>query len=216
MTVRASLRGREHGAALVLALLLMVLLGVIGAALITLTTTETMIAASYRHAAEAASGAEAALERALHDLATVPDWSSVLAPPPANLQSTFNDGAVEPRAPDGRLLNLANLTADRQRESDGRDGAAVFGADSPQWRLYAHAPIRDLLPAPRIDLPIYLVVWVADDGMDGDGDGSRDANRTILVHAQAFGSSGARRAVEAAVRRSADGRLTLLGWHRAR
>ena len=137
----------------------------------------------------------------------MPDWSAVLAAPPANV-STFNDGAFEPRGPDGRPLDLADLTVERQRESDERDGTGVFGADAPQWRLFAHAPMRDLLPSRRLDLPIYLVVWVADDGVDGDGDAARDVNETILVHAQAFGIAGARRSVEAAVSRSADGVLS--------
>ena len=52
----------ERGAAVIVALLVMVLLATIGAALVTLTTTESLIAASHRHGAEAASGAEAALD----------------------------------------------------------------------------------------------------------------------------------------------------------
>jgi hypothetical protein len=204
----------ERGAVLILALLLMMLLGVIGAGLITVTMTETLIAASYRHAMEASSGAEAALERALHDLAAIPDWSVVLEPPPAPPQSTFNDGAAQPRSPDGGTLNLSGLTADRQRESDARDGPSVFGADSPRWRLFAHAPIADLFRAGQPVPPVYLVVWVADDGGDGDGDPERDVNETVLVHAAAFGSGGGRRAVEASVGRSPDGLLVLRSWHR--
>ena len=69
----------ERGVAVVVALLMALLVGAIAAALVTLTTTETLISASYRHAQEASYGAEAALERALHDLATMPDWSPALA-----------------------------------------------------------------------------------------------------------------------------------------
>jgi hypothetical protein len=49
--------------------------------------------------------------------------------------------------------------------------------------------------------PAYLLVWVADDG-EGDGDPAVDSNGQILVHAEAYGASGACRGVEAAIRRA--------------
>jgi hypothetical protein len=207
-------RGAERGSATILALLVMMLLGAIGAGLVILTTTETLIGAAYRHAQEAAHGAEAATERALHDLASTADWSAVLSAPPANSTSTFDDGASAPRGPDGRVLDLATMTAGRQRESDARAGPAVFGADTPQWRLFGHAPIADLLPSAEMALPVYLVIWVADDGLDGDGEPARDTNGRLLVHAVAVGSGGARRSVEASIARSAGGVLHVLAWHR--
>ena len=202
------------------ALLMALLVGAIAAALVTLTTTETLIAASYRHGQEASYGAEAALERGLHDLATMPDWSPALSAPPTNVTSGFDDGDVAPRAPDGRTLDLVRLTAERQRASDEHDGPAIFGADSPQWRLYAHASVRALLAspeaAPALDLPLYLVVWIADDESDGDGNPAVDSNGRILVCAMAFGAGGARRSLEARVARTGDGDLQLLAWRDAR
>jgi hypothetical protein len=202
----------ERGSAILMALLLALLVGAIAAALVAVTTTETLIAASYRHAQEAAFGAEAALERALHDLSIEPDWSRVLAAPPANLTSTFDDGQAAVRGPDGATLDLAQLTAVRQRDSDARYGASTFGADTPQWRLYAHAAPRDLLSARGLEVPLYLVVWVADDESDGDGDASADSNRRILVRAAAYGARGARKAVEARLARTPTGELRLDGW----
>src|SRR5512134_1341344 len=122
----------ERGVAVLIALLMALLIGAVAAALVALTTTETLISASFRQGREAAYGAEAALERALHDLAPMADWSPVLVAPPANLTSSFDDGDVKPRGPDGRTLDLARLTAERQSESDSRDGPALFGADSPR------------------------------------------------------------------------------------
>jgi hypothetical protein len=206
----------DRGAAVVIALLMMILLAIVGAALLTLTNTETLISASYRYAHETSYGADAALERALLDLDVISDWSTVVAAPPSNIRSGLDDGAGSPRGPDGRNLNLAGLTAARQRESDDRDGPAVFGADAPQWRLFGHAPIEDLLGTAEPAPPVYLLVWVADDGMDGDGDPSRDANGRIVVYAQALGGGGSRRAVEAALGRSGNGALAVLGWHRSR
>jgi hypothetical protein len=201
----------ERGAALVIALLLAILIGAIAGALLPLTTTETLLSASYRQAYEASYGAEAAMERALHDLATLPAWSAALAAPPGNVTSTFVDGTMFPVGPDGRTIDLAALTVRRQRESDSRDGD-LFGVDRPQWRLYAHAPIDMLAlpPAPR--LPVYAVVWVADDGRDGDGEPAVDANGVVLLHAEAFGTSSARRAVEAVLTRAPSGGLRLLAW----
>jgi hypothetical protein len=209
-----NVRRDERGAAVILALLIMMLLTIVGLALVTLASTESLIAASYRHSQEAAYGAEAAFERALLDLDYVADWSMVLGPP--NVQSTFTDGSATPPGPDGQRLDLARLTLARQAESDDRDGPAVFGANAPQWRLFAHAPIQDLLPPPGVPLPLYLVVWVADDGVDGDGDGERDSNGRVMVHAAAIGMRGTRRAVEGIVARSGNGLLTVVSWHRSR
>lgn len=203
----------ERGAALLIAVLIVLLLSAAGVALVALTSTETLIGAGYRHAQEAAYAAEAAFERALADLDTIADWSLVLRAPPGNVTSSLNDGAASPRGPDGRLLDLAALTAARQRHSDARDGPSAFGADAPQWRLFAHAPIQqlssDLPPLP----PVYLLVWVADDGMDGDGAPESDANGRVLMFAQALGSSGSRRAVEGLIGRR-DTALTVLAWRR--
>jgi hypothetical protein len=198
-----------------MALLLSLLVGAIAAALIVITTTETLIAASYRHALEASYGAEAALERALHDLAALPDWSQVLVAPPGNATSTFDDGEAAPRAPDGRILDLAGLTTSRQRDSDARDGPGVFGGDSPIWRLFAHAGPRNLCESFDVDLPLYLVVWVADDESDGDGDATHDSNKRLLVWAVAYGAGGARRSVEARVARTEMGELRLEGLRRS-
>jgi len=202
----------DRGIAVLIALLFAALIGAVAAGLIALTTTETLIGASFRHGYEAAYGAEAAAERALRDLAVTPNWSSVLSAPPAGATSGFDDGRTVPLGPDGRPLDLVRLTAERQSDSDARDGPSTFGADSPQWRLYAHAPGDALLPAAVLNLPLYLVVWVADDESDADGDPATDANRRMLVWATAFGSAGARRSVELRIAKTDGGDLQVLGW----
>ena len=207
----------DRGSAVVLALLLAVLLGAIAAALAGADHDGDV---DQRTASDMArrprTGAEAALERALHDLAAMADWSAALSAPPGNATSTFDDGETVPRTPAGRSLDLARLTSDRQAESDARAGPDVFGADSPEWRLFAHAPLTALLRGPGLDLPLYLVVWVADDEWDGDGDPTADRNRRILVRAQAFGAGGTRRSVEARVGRTGGGDLQLIVWREPR
>jgi hypothetical protein len=201
---------RESGAALIATLLLAGLLAGTVAVLVVVTTTETLISGGYRHAVQATHAADAALERALHDLADVPEWDAVIAPPSWNQVSSFFGAGLTARAPDGRLLDLTRLTSERQRTSDTTAGPSIFGADSPRWRLFAHGPAGALVPGVEIPVQAYLVVWLADDGGDGDGDASRDTNGRILVHAEAFGGGGARRAVQAAVARDANGALRLL------
>lgn len=205
-------RARERGAALVTALLVAALLAGLGAVVITITITETLIAAAHRHSAEAAYAADAAFERALTDLVSVPDWSVVVLPAPANVQSTFVDGQARPLAPDGRPLDVAALTRARQTESDAKYGPAVFGADAPRWRLFAQSPLSGVVPPGTPVQPAYVFVWVADDGLDGDGDPALDANGRLLVFAEAYGTGGARRAVEAAVARSPAGTLNVVSW----
>ncbi len=185
---------REDGVALIAALMVMALLTTLAAALTFLVVTDTAISANYRAGQETLYAADAGIERALADVRQLSDWSDMLLPPPAHATSGFVDGEVTPRAPDGRVLDLAQLTSARQAESD-----AAFGGspDRPQWRLFAHAPVSDLVSNGSISTPAYVVVWVADDVEDGDGDPSHDANGVVIMRAEAFGSSGARRAVDA-------------------
>ena len=53
------------------------------------TTSESMIARNFRAAGEGRYAADAAIERALVDLAAAPDWNAVLA---GGRPSTFVDG----------------------------------------------------------------------------------------------------------------------------
>ena len=200
----------ERGAALLVALLVGFLLAGLGAIVITVANIETLIAAAHRRTLETSCAADAAFERALRDLDVLPDWNAVLAPYPSNAQSTFVDGLTHPRTPDGRTLDLQALTMQRQAESEVRAGPAVFGPDAPQWRLFAHAGFASILPAGAPAPPAYLVVWVADDGLDGDGDPSRDANGRVLVFAEAWGAAGTRRVVQGVASRPADGILRVL------
>lgn len=200
----------EAGSALLVALLVAVLLAGVGAALITITTTETLIAGSHRYIGESVFAADAAFERALLDLDALPDWNVVLLPPPANVQSTFVDGTAHPIAPGGGTLDLAALTLEFQAESDLTSGPGKFGADSPRWRLFGHASFDAILPAAAPAPPAYLIAWVADDGWDGDGDPTKDSNGRLLLAAEAYGAAGTRRRIVGAIARPADGVLRVL------
>ena len=71
----------EDGSALVFALAAIVLLTTLASALVLLVSTEARIAATYRDGVQALYAAEAALDRALLDLADAGAWDAALAAP---------------------------------------------------------------------------------------------------------------------------------------
>lgn len=182
------MRGRrsgERGAALLVVLMATTLLMALGAGLAMLTATEARLAAHFGAGLEALYAADAALERTVADLASTPDWASVAA---GSTRSTFVDGA-----PSG-LRSLADGT---QLDLDTIEPGAP-------WRLYAHAPIRQLMPQGFIDSSVYVTVWVAP---AGDGTGSD----LLMLRARAYGAYGTRRVVEAYVARGGV-RPRVVGW----
>jgi hypothetical protein len=199
----------DHGSALILALLATTLITMIGLALLSATSVERLVAASHRVGQELFYACEAGLEQALRDLRHEADWNSVLA---GHTVGTF---AIAPAEHGEAWSSLTVLTLGRQRESDELHGA---GLDRPLWRLYGYGPLATLTllesSAPRA----FLVIWVADDALDGDGVPTQDRNGSILVHAEALGWQGARRAIDVVLRRdplvegSPDARARITSW----
>jgi hypothetical protein len=109
----------------------------------------------------------------------------------------LDDGVRSVLLLDGTWLDLNGLTAEQQRRTD-----AVFGAlpDRPVWRLFVHARCDRLLPIESGPNPEYIVVWVADDPDELDGDPLHDANDAVMLHAEAFGIHGGRWPIDAMVR----------------
>ncbi len=167
--------GSTDGAALLIALIAMMLMTALVTALALTTITETRIASSYGVGIETFYAADAAIERAIDDLRTVPDWS-VLAASAAT--STFVDGEAggARTLSDGTSLDLGEETR-MARQGDG-----------PPWRLFAHGALGGVLPAGRLTSRAYVVVWVADAP-------PRDGEETLALLAQAYGPQGARRSL---------------------
>jgi hypothetical protein len=183
----------DPGAALLIVLLATMLIGALAAAAIVLSTADSSVSLNFRATEEAVAAADAAVNRALAELEAAPDWTTVLAGGLAG----FSDGNSRPLAPDGHALDLANLTAARQADSDSTYGAG--NPDAPRWRLFAHKPLADVVEDASVPGIAYVIVWVADDPADGDGNPGRDANGRLLVHADAYGLAGSRREAEALV-----------------
>ena len=206
--------GNEDGTALIIALMSMMLLMALGAGVVMVSNTETMIAANHRNSQEAIYAADAVVEHVVQDLLMVPRWNDVLA---GTVQSSFIDGSMDVQKTllgGGRItLCCGTNTATSQLQAD-TDGLNLWGANNPRWRLFAWGPLAEILPGQTIDSRYYVAVWVADDPADAvpdaqgnpgatpDGNPLNDSNGVLTLHAEALGPSGTRKVVEVTVART--------------
>jgi len=174
--------------ALLLTLMTMLLLSALAAATVLLTSTEALIAGSFRGGREAFYAADAVGEWSLAALGAMSDeWSAITGGLKA---SSFVDGAPSgPRALAGEPV--VDLTA--------------IASANPGWHLFAYGPFTELIRSPGAP-SFYIVSLVTQDpaGLD-----------TLKVRALAFGSRGARRTVELALLRSPRG-VHVVSWGEAR
>ena len=118
------------------------------------------------------------------------EWPPVLA----------GAGSDQWRGPLSAVIDVAALTAAIEHETMM---AGAHGADTPVWRLFAQAAWQAVADHPaRGD----LIVWVADDWEEGDGDPVRDSNDRLLVRAAAVDGTAAAW-TEALCERGPDGRV---------
>ena len=209
--------GGEQGTALFIALIATMLLSALGLGLVLTTTTEVLIVGNYRNAQEGLYAADAALERVLPDLVAIPDWDPILR---GEVRSAFVDGASSGARllSDGSTLNLTEATnrancgkattcslAEMNASTDDRP----WGANNPHWKLFAHSRIDALLSNSMVRSPVYVVVWVADDPTENDGDPVKDGSTRgnpgrgmVAVRAAAFGPKGTHRVIESTLGRT--------------
>ena len=188
---------RDRGSVLLSALMIIVLIATLGAALGLVVSTELSAAANYEGSERALYAADAAIERTIGELRLLSTWALVPTPSATTSLSDFDDGQSVPRAPDGLTLNLAQLTSRRQAESD-----ALYpnSPNRPVWHLFAHAPLNRIVPGVDAGSP-YVVVWISDDVDEVDGDPAIDSNDVVVIHAEAFGIRGGKRAIEVTIYR---------------
>jgi hypothetical protein len=226
--LRARVAGDE-GVAVIVAMLAVMLMMALGLATVLTSMAETRIAAHFRDGAEALAAAEAAAERAVQHLQTVPDWDAVLG---GAVNSGVVDGAPGGRRlPDGsnidlveatNLLNCGRRAGCGDADLDAQTQDRPWGRNNPRWQLYAYGPLSGMLPIGIADSPMYVVVWVADDPADVDDaptvDGGPGAGcaaevecvnpgkDVVALTAYAYGPHGVSRAVELTMSRGAPGR----------
>ncbi len=192
-------RLRNQQGALVLAMTLVLLLAAVGATAALGARIETLIAANFRQGQEALYVAEGGLARAIQELAPLTDWTVVLAGAP----STFAEGTPtgSKQLPGGDTVVLCcgdgSLTSDLQQRGNA---GGNWGANTPEWRLFGWGAASSWLTAARSPSPFYVVIWVADDVDEGDGNPSLDSNGAVVVHALALGPGRARRSIQATIR----------------
>jgi len=213
--------GDEQGIALVIALLCMLLLTALGMALTMTTITEKRIAGNYRNGVETIYAADAAVERVMQDLLTVPDWNKILD---GSTTSSFVDGAPGNRTlPDGSQYNLVQATAMLScgktsctpAEMDAYSEERPWYANNPRWQLYAYGPASELIPTGTLNTNVYVVVWIGDDPAENDDNATLDGGPptdpawpsnpgkgVISMLAYAYGPTGVRRVIEATVGRT--------------
>jgi hypothetical protein len=221
MATEVSVSRREQGIAVAAVLVCLSLLLAVGLSLVLLATTDTLATGAARDATATLYDAETGLARAMVDLRRLPDWDSVLA---GASESGFTDGGPTGtrRLRDGTVIdlesirNLANCAAPTGcsvPEMNSITDARPWGINNPRWRLFAWGPTSALTQgladteSARAE-GSYLVVLVADDPSETDGNPERDGRPghggagVLLVRAEAFGAGGAHRVIEATVSRA--------------
>jgi hypothetical protein len=207
--------GAEDGVAMVMALMSVLLIGAAGAALLLLSSSETMIAAHFRTSVEARYAAEAAMVRVIDLVRGLEDWAGPIA---GSTRSALVDGAPSgARAlPGGSTLdlvqavNLANCqktTACSLSDLSAVTADRPWGANNPIWQPYAYGALPTVLAASSAgDSPQYVLLLVADDPTgthrpraDGAPAPTREA---IALRAEAFGAHGAHAVLEVVAGRS--------------
>ena len=147
----------ETGAALIMALLVVVCLSGIGLGMTTASSAERQISSNARGAASIAMAAGAVVEGVIGEFAGAADWTPFVS---GARVSIFNAGSHQVTAASRTPLNLDTITAEIQS-----DAAATYqlGANTPSWRLFGWGPLTTLAGLPAGDSGAYVAVWVADD-----------------------------------------------------
>jgi len=215
----------EDGIAVIAVLLWTTLTAALASALILVTIVETTISGRHRDGIDALYAADAAMEIAIGQLAAVADWDLVLN---GTVRSPLSDGAVVGmrQIADGTSIDLAVLTALLRCGKESCVDADItamtadrsWGISNPRWQLFLNAPLRTILNLPETATRTYVLVWVADDPSDSDGDPLRDGvagdnpgRGRIMLTAQAYGASGVRRTIQATIAR-AGANVRMVSW----
>lgn len=210
----------DAGVALVATLAILALVSAIALGLALTTSLEPAIASAHESSLSAACAAEAGLAIAMHELGTNADWNLVLA---GQIRSTVLATALGApiTLPDGTQTDLQSLTnlancghtaACTSAELDAFTTDRPWGANNPRWQVFGRGRIDQLVSGDVRVPPGDVVVWVADDPAELDGNPLRDSGWSadgarqpgaglIVVRAEGFGIRAAHRVMTATLGR---------------
>jgi hypothetical protein len=220
---RRAARHGNSGTALLAALIVMAIVAAMGLGLALSTSLEPLAAANYEANHAARLAAEAGVAIAVHELADIGDWNLALTG--AARSAVMEQGDITVDLPDGSQAGLDELTA---RATCGRPGACLdtersaitsarpWGPNNPRWQVFGHGRLGHLIPEGAGLPETVVVVWLADDPAEIDGDPLRDSGVgpggewrpggcVLAVRAEAFGARFAHRTLLAIVARPAQG-----------
>ena len=177
---------------LLIALMSLVVLSALGTSLAVVMHTELRVAANYSASRETMYAADGALQIAVQEMLTVPDWNALLS---SGALSGVVDGP-----PSGKRQLGDGSTVDLTQATNLANGEPrPWGANNPVWRLFAFG---------WLGTGTYVIAWVGDDFAENDGDPSTDGGGAanpgagiIAIRAEGFGVGGAHAMLEATVRR---------------
>src|SRR4029450_12254891 len=145
----------EHGIAMIVAMMAMLLMSALGIALVLTTSSETTIASNFSNSSVALYAADAAVERSMEDILTVPDWNKLLDGsaqsafvdgPPSGVR-TLSDGSTIDLTQAINMANCQKVTTCSNAEMDASTAERPWATNNPRWKLYSYANLRDLLPS---------------------------------------------------------------------
>jgi Tfp pilus assembly protein PilX len=207
-------RWADQGFATIAVLIVSGLVGLVAIGLALMVSIEHLTARNHRESVALVHAAEGGVELAARAMARAADWDAVLsglvqAPgvdgPPSGLRDLGGGARVDLDART-HMLNCGRPVPCTQADLTAITSDRPWGENNPHWRLFLYGRLADLGPF-RSPAPTYVLVWVADDAREEDGDASRDGASArggqglVRVRGEAVGAGGGRRAIEAELSR---------------
>jgi len=201
----------QRGVALILVVLVTTFLSALGIGLMLAVFMDRLANGNRSGSVAMLFAADAGIELAARDLARAANWDAVLA---GSERGSVTDGmASGPRQIPGggsvdltaatNQLNCGKATTCTAAQMNANSRERPWGSNNPRWQLYVFGPLAQFADLSR-PAPCYLVVWIADDGREADGNPAVDApdeaqpgHGIVRVRAEAYGVAGSRRAIEA-------------------
>lgn len=201
----------QRGVALILVVLVTTFLSALGIGLMLSVYMDRLANGNLSGSVAMLFAADAGIELAARDLALAANWNAVLA---GSERGSVTDGAASGirQIPGGgsvdltaatNQLNCGKATTCTAAQMNANSRERPWGTNNPRWQLYAFGQMAQFADFSR-PAPCYLIVWIADDGREADGNPAVDApsdaqpgHGIVRVRAEAYGVAGSRRALEA-------------------